>query len=52
MVNIEFNENSRQLQNNEIKMRRKIMTTSEKFYHAKKNNYSTFLKDIYMKLEN
>jgi hypothetical protein len=49
MINIEFHENYKLRQKDEIRLKRKMMTSTEKFYNRKKNNYSTFVKETYQK---
>jgi hypothetical protein len=49
MIKIEFNENSGSKQSNDVRLKRKMMTSAEKFHSRKKNNYASSLRDAYGK---
>lgn len=49
MVRIEFDEHSKASHRVEIRQKRKLMTTSEKFYNRKKQHYSSYIKETHQK---
>lgn len=49
MIKIEFDEKNKQKHHMEIRQKRKMMTSSEKFYNRKKLHYSSFIKETHSK---
>jgi hypothetical protein len=49
MVRIEFDEHSKATHRSDIRQKRKLMTTSEKFYNRKKQHYSSYIKETHQK---
>ena len=48
-MKIEFDEHNKPKHHNEIRLKRKMMTSSEKFYNRKKQHYSSYIKDSQQK---
>ena len=46
MVKIEFTQASKPKHQPEIRIKRKNMTSSDKFYSRKKQNYSSYIKEM------